>query len=131
MFLSSIFLLSYLIRIFELPFFRETDGEFAGDIELFDAIWLIVMTVTSVGYGDMVPHTTPGKWIAMFSAVWGIVLISLLVVATTHMFSLTENQHQAEKHIRLTRSAAKTINLSAKYFLIKKKFYIEKIKFNP
>jgi len=94
-FVLSIFLLSYLIRIFELPFFRETETDFGGRLDLFNSVWLISITVTSVGYGDVVPHTNPGKMIAIIAAFWGAFLISLLVVAATHLFDLNRNQNRA------------------------------------
>ena len=125
------FLLSYLIRIYELPFFRETSTDFGGRLDYFNSIWLISITITSVGYGDVYPHTNPGKIIAIFAAFWGAFLVSLLVVAATSLFALENNQKKAEKHIILTRSAAKTITIACKYFLVKKQYYIEKIKFNP
>ena len=98
---------------------------------MFNAVWLTIVTITSVGYGDVFPHTNAGKVLAMIAALWGAFLMALLVVAATSSFKLDINQTKALKHINLSKSAAKTINLAAKYFLAKKKFYIEVLKYNP
>lgn len=40
------------------------------------------MTLTTVGYGDLHPKTRLGRLIAVITAIWGAILISLIVVAT-------------------------------------------------
>lgn len=68
------------------------------------------MTLFSVGYGDLVPHTNPGKVLACIVAIWGAILISLCVVTVTNIFNLNEKQNKALKQIKLSHSAAQIIN---------------------
>ena len=95
----------------------------------FNAVWLIIMTICTVGYGDITPHTTPGKIICIFTAFWGAVMISLLVLMSSSFFNLEGNQLKALKHIRISRQAARTISYGIKYFLKKKQLYMERIKY--
>ena len=91
LFTSTILILSYLIRIFELPYFRmkESDDELHKMMDsYFNALWLIVITLTTVGYGDVSPCTFPGRVIAMISALWGAFLISILVLTVSSVFEL-------------------------------------------
>lgn len=44
-----------------------------------DALWWAVITLTTVGYGDVYPITGAGKVIAAFTAVTGIVMLALPV----------------------------------------------------
>ena len=129
-FITSVFLLSYLTRIYELPFFRGF-GTDSSDLSIFNALWLILMTITTVGYGDISPHTTVGKILCIIAALWGAFLISFLVVVATKLFDLSKTKLKAHKHIILSRSAAITVCKSVKYFLAKKRFYMERIKYKP
>ena len=47
------------------------------------ATWWALQTVTTVGYGDVVPKTTAGKFVGGIEMVIGISLISLLTAAVT------------------------------------------------
>jgi voltage-gated potassium channel len=47
------------------------------------ATWWALQTVTTVGYGDVVPTTTTGKLVGSIEMVIGVSLISLLTAAVT------------------------------------------------
>ena len=38
---------------------------------MFDAMWIILVTMTSVGYGGLFPKTATGKIIVMGAAIFG------------------------------------------------------------
>jgi len=42
-----------------------------------DSLYYCVVTVSTVGYGDLTPSTTLGKWIATFYMLVGIGLVGL------------------------------------------------------
>lgn len=106
---TSIWLLSYILRIFEIVYQREIIEDKLNHSDLGNAVWIIFMTIFTVGYGDMVPHTTFGKVVASISAIWGAVLVSICVVTISNIFSLSHQQTKAHKHIILNRSAATII----------------------
>jgi len=54
--------------------------------DYFMSIWCITITLTTVGYGDLVPSTKPGQYIAIITALWGAFLISLLVTIVQNVF---------------------------------------------
>eukprot|EP00356_Strombidium_inclinatum_P013518 CAMPEP_0170485884 /NCGR_PEP_ID=MMETSP0208-20121228/5041_1 /TAXON_ID=197538 /ORGANISM="Strombidium inclinatum, Strain S3" /LENGTH=273 /DNA_ID=CAMNT_0010759673 /DNA_START=617 /DNA_END=1437 /DNA_ORIENTATION=- len=75
-FFGSLLVLAYLMRIFEMPYYRQQGNDSDGDDKYamdsyFNSIHLTVITLTTVGYGDLVPHTTPGKLVAMITALLG------------------------------------------------------------
>ena len=49
------------------------------DLPYIDAMYFIVVTVTTLGYGDISPETTGGKVIVMFSIIFTAVAIPLQV----------------------------------------------------
>lgn len=55
-----------------------------------DALWLTFITVTTVGFGDIVPHTTAGRAVALFIVISGV---SLFTYVLSNVFSgLLEGQ---------------------------------------
>jgi voltage-gated potassium channel len=70
------------------------------DPKTFHSIWLgmwwAVETVTTVGYGDIVPNQTAGKIIAAFLMLGGLSLIAVVTAAITSGFvSRSEAQRRA------------------------------------
>ena len=43
-----------------------------------DSLWWAIVTLTTVGYGDIVPETTAGRWAAVFIMVTGVAVLGLL-----------------------------------------------------
>lgn len=90
LFVCSTLILSYVLRIFEMPFFRINEDEYPIFDSFFNSMWCIWATMTTVGYGDISPSTIPGRCIAMVTALWGTFLISLMVVIVTNIFQLNQ-----------------------------------------
>lgn len=55
--------------------------------------------MTTVGYGDVVPATIFGRLVAMFTAVWGTFLISLLILSVGNIFELNYQETKALNHL--------------------------------
>lgn len=89
LFFGTVLSSAYLVRIFEVPFFRD-QGTDTFD-EYFNAVWFTVITLTTIGYGDIAPGTKPGKIITILLAFWGALLLSLLVVIMNSIFSMDNN----------------------------------------
>ncbi|MEC9077528.1 MAG: ion transporter [Pseudomonadota bacterium] len=59
-----------------------------------DSIYWSVITLTTVGYGDVTPQTPLGKVIAVFTALTGICVVALLSGIVATAFSRQINQRQ-------------------------------------
>ena len=53
-----------------------------------NALWLIFITTTTVGYGDYYPHTPIGRFIILFVAIWGTLIVSIMVVVVSNTLSM-------------------------------------------
>ena len=64
------------------------------------AVWLTTVTLSTVGYGDIVPYTVAGKFIATLTALMGVCVVALLtgIVATgfTNQVAMRRQQLEAE-----------------------------------
>ncbi|MFC2066767.1 potassium channel family protein [Chloroflexota bacterium] len=69
-------------------------GEGASIHSFADALWWAVVTITTVGYGDMVPVTTVGRAIAFILMLGGIAFLSGV---TANLASFLIKGHDAEK----------------------------------
>jgi voltage-gated potassium channel len=51
-----------------------------------DGLWWGIQTVTTVGYGDLVPTSTPGRLVATLAMVVGIGFLTVVTAAITSAF---------------------------------------------
>ncbi|XP_049880009.1 potassium voltage-gated channel subfamily KQT member 1 isoform X3 [Pectinophora gossypiella] len=83
-----------------------TDTKFKNFAE---ALWWGVITLCTVGYGDMVPQTWQGKFIASFCALLGISFFALPAGILGSGFALKVQQQQRQKHMIRRRQPAATL----------------------
>lgn len=61
-----------------------------------DAIWWTMVTVTTVGYGDFYPVTTPGRAVALLLMIGGITLFSVLTSYLSTSFISADSEDDTE-----------------------------------
>lgn len=54
---------------------------------LFDNLWFVIVTITTVGYGDVVPHTAIGKSISLILLIVGALIFSAISGAMASYFT--------------------------------------------
>ena len=125
MFIAVLFLGALSIYLVE-------HGHNPGIRNFFDAIWLVMETITTVGYGDIVPQTTLGRIVDMVIMPIGIAVISILTasIATllteramermSGMRSSSKGDHvvilgEPERAINLIKSLIKLMEDSGKF----------------
>ena len=123
MFVIIVTVLAYLLRIFEIPYYRANETVNNEMDDYFTSVWLTIITLTTVGYGDISPKTIAGKLIIIVIAIFGTFLISLVVLAVAQIFDLSTEQMKALKHIRMSTQAATLITRFSKFYLSKKRLY--------
>lgn len=66
---------------------------------LFDAFWWVMVTVTTVGYGDLYPHTVGGRLVGIFLFIFGIGLVGVTIGKIVDAFG---SFHRRREEGRLT-----------------------------
>jgi voltage-gated potassium channel len=60
-----------------------------------DGIWWAIVTLGTVGYGDIVPHTAWGRVVGSVVIVVGVTFISFLTATVTSMFVSADQDERA------------------------------------
>lgn len=76
-FISSVLLCAYVLRVFERPLSEVSGQNF--DV-YWSSIWNVIVTMSTVGYGDIYPKSFGGRILGTVMSVWGIFLTALFVV---------------------------------------------------
>ena len=85
------------------PHFNPLTGE-PTFRDFFDALYWATVTLTTVGYGDMVPVTDLGRFISMLSSLFGVAIIALPsgVITASYLEELKEEKNKAEEEQKKT-----------------------------
>ncbi|OUM61543.1 hypothetical protein PIROE2DRAFT_67540 [Piromyces sp. E2] len=64
----------------------------------FDAVYWATVSLTTVGYGDIYPHSVEGRVVAMISSIFGIALVALPsgIITAGYMDSINERNKQRQ-----------------------------------
>jgi hypothetical protein len=95
--LITIFPFAYMLKVVEGPVYLiDKDSQtFKIDYRIFgNCFWNVLVTMTTVGYGDMYPKTNLGRLICLIAGFCGVVVLSFVVIALTNDFTLSENEEK-------------------------------------
>ena len=106
--LSIIFLLvltitSFILRTFEFGVKLDTDTTFIGNNSLqnlLNCFHFISFSMTTVGYGDIVPHSILGRCIAIISCIIGNLIIGLIIASLAVISEFTNGERKAYSIIK-------------------------------
>jgi len=84
----SILLFAYMLRIFEMPL---SDASGHNYDEMFKCVWNTIITLNSVGYGDMYPKSNMGRFVACLICFWGFISSAYYVVTIFNVLAFEDN----------------------------------------
>ena len=120
--LISFFVFGYAVRSIEMFFMPQSPDPL--DWRFFwNGIWCIIITMSTVGFGDFYPQSLIGRIITIFSSFLGTFLISLMVAALSvavDFNSQEENAYQTIKSIhndlQYGKAATTLLQCSLRYY---------------
>lgn len=113
----SLIVFSVQLRLFE----RVVQPNF---FHITTSMWNILITMTTVGYGDVYAMSHTGRFIAVVAAFWGVFLLSLFILALLNMFTLNSSEEKAYSLLQrlLVKDVMRkeAVNMMSAAFKIKK-----------
>lgn len=85
-FAGSIVIFTFAFRICE---FNSSSANLATYENL---IWMTIITMTTVGYGDYSPTSEMGRLVGCICVSWGVLIVSVMVVVLTNTFSMDKSK---------------------------------------
>jgi hypothetical protein len=85
---------------------------------LWDNSWVVALTQTTIGYGDVAPATLPGQLAILVSCILGTALLGLLNATSSRCFSLSS--HENDMYLELTTRVFHKSNPLASAVLIQR-----------
>ena len=90
--LAGMLMGGYSLRIFERPMVPWTKMDYG---EYGNAMWNVLITMTTVGYGDYYPATLLGRICGIMVCFWGVFGISMMVVTVSSVLNLDSSEEKA------------------------------------
>ena len=89
------------VQIYEKPFDKklmpgETDPDFSY---LYNCLWLVLLTMTTVGFGDFYARTHIGRFISIMALIWGTFLISLMIIMLNNFVVFSRPQEKSFNYL--------------------------------
>ena len=131
LFIGSIMIFAQGIRICESPISRVTKE--MNHFSYINSIWSVILTMTTVGYGDIFPRTNIGRLVYFICAMFGVVVVSMIVVTVMNMLDMSNVESKAFTVIKRMTLRSQLMDDSARaigkamrlHFAIKRRLPIE------
>lgn len=93
LFILSILWFAQAVRVCEAPIARVDHS--MNHHNFINACWSVILTMTTVGFGDYFPRTTIGRIVIFFCAMFGVVVVSMIVVTVMNMLEMSGAESKA------------------------------------
>jgi hypothetical protein len=62
---------------------------------LLNSFWNVIITMTTVGFGDFYPKSVYGRLIGVLVCCWGVFIVSFFVVTLNNMLNFNANEDKS------------------------------------
>ena len=95
--------------------------------EYANCVWLALVSMTGIGYGDLFPQTLLGRAAASLAFFWGALLAALVVMTVLRVGELSESERRVHNMIRQTTSRSALKQSAAFYIQSAWAAYLERL----
>jgi potassium intermediate/small conductance calcium-activated channel subfamily N protein 2 len=89
----TVFLFGFAVNLFERSYFNP--GKVHNFNTIWNAFWCVIVTMTTIGYGDIFPESHMGRFIIIVACIWGVFILSLFVVMLNNNIQLSKEESDA------------------------------------
>ena len=118
-------ILAFMLKIINQTLPRRNNFK---NLNFVDYFWFVVITMTTVGYGDVIPETLLGRLIGCASAIAGTVVVALIVSFFNSKINLTKEEKNCLTFLNKITDKEEIMKASAMYFKTNMLFKINKTK---
>lgn len=87
------------LGLFLLPYLEQTYAPDAANIQdVGDAVWYAIVTLTTVGYGDYYPVSTPGQFVGVLFVLSSLGVLGLLIGKIADLFTSYRERRRLGHH---------------------------------
>lgn len=87
----SIYSYMFSVRVLERKLEVKTGVSFGS---VWNSIWYVIITMMTVGYGDLVTLTTEGRIIAVFACITGVFLTSMMFISINNILDMSPTEQR-------------------------------------
>jgi potassium intermediate/small conductance calcium-activated channel subfamily N protein 2 len=103
MLLIFLFLLGFSLRTFEYGILDSGTVKLKGNNDLnflSNCFWLVIVTMTTVGYGDYFPRSHFGRFVGVIACIIGMLILSMIVVSLSVIFEFSQDEKKAYERLK-------------------------------
>ena len=94
-----------ILGLFLLPYLEQTYAPEAANIQdVGDTVWYALVTLTTVGYGDYYPVSTPGQFVGALFVLSSLGVLGLLIGKIADLFTSYRERRRLGHHGQATRT---------------------------
>ena len=88
----STIIFGFLLRLFEGVISEASGQDYTN---MTNCMWNVIITSSSVGYGELYPKTFFGRIVGVVICFWGIFTVSFFVVVVTQILDFSESEQKS------------------------------------
>ncbi|KAL4159756.1 hypothetical protein PRNP1_000329 [Phytophthora ramorum] len=94
------FVAGYALYVSERFLCAFKEGSCCEPMLLRDALWMLIITILTIGYGDVVPRTTLGRAIAVSAGIFGTLSTAVTIAVMSNYLVLTRSEHKVNAFLK-------------------------------